>query len=144
MTSERKEAIKQLKWYFEEDDGTGAGPNVKKAYEVALEALKEEPRHNPITNADKIRQMTRENARDWMIALRANYRDDGIIADAFTIAIEALEQPEQKKGKWIEKTDPYGFFESIPVCSECGCTTKYREKYKCCPNCGAEMEGQDG
>lgn len=44
MTSEREEAIKQLKWYFEEDDGTGSDSSTKKAYEVALEALKEEPR----------------------------------------------------------------------------------------------------
>jgi len=47
--------------------------------------------------------------------------------------------PEQKKGKWTEAPDPYGFFETIPVCSECGCTTKLRETYKYCPNCGAEM-----
>lgn len=53
-------------------------------------------------------------------------------------------QPAQRKGKWTEKPDPYGFFETIPVCSECGCTTKYREKYKCCPNCGAQMEEEDG
>lgn len=44
MTREREEAIKQLKWYFEEDDGIGAEPSIKKAYEVAIEALKEEPR----------------------------------------------------------------------------------------------------
>ena len=44
MTRERKEAIEQLKWYFEEDDGTGSDSSTKKAYEVALEALKEEPR----------------------------------------------------------------------------------------------------
>jgi len=37
-------------------------------------------------------------------------------------------QPERKNGKWIEKEDPYGFFNSIPVCSECGCTTKMRER----------------
>lgn len=65
MTSEREEAIKQLKWYFEEDDGTGSDSSTKKAYEVALEALKEEPRHNPITNADKIRQMSDEELAEF-------------------------------------------------------------------------------
>ena len=49
-------------------------------------------------------------------------------------------QPERKKGKWEMKPDPYGFFEEIPVCSECGCTTKMREMYNFCPNCGCEME----
>ena len=42
--------------------------------------------------------MTKENAKDWMIALRANYRADGIIANAFTIAIKALEQIRDIEG----------------------------------------------
>ena len=41
-------------------------------------------------------------------------------------------------GKWEMKPDP--FFDDIPVCSECGCTTKMREKTKYCPNCGAKMD----
>lgn len=45
----------------------------------------------------------------------------------------------QKHGKWEMKPDPFGFFDDIPVCSECGCTTKMREKTKYCPNCGADM-----
>ena len=52
-------------------------------------------------------------------------------------------QPERKKGEWIQKEDPYGFFDTIPVCSECGHTTKMRETYNYCPNCGAKMEGND-
>lgn len=50
---------------------------------------------------------------------------------------------ERKKGKWEQKEDPYGFFDTIPVCSVCGCTTKMREKYAYCPNCGAEMKSQE-
>lgn len=45
-----------------------------------------------------------------------------------------------KHGEWEMKPDPFGFFDDIPVCSECGCTTKMREKYNYCPNCGARME----
>jgi len=48
--------------------------------------------------------------------------------------------PERKTGRWKMEPDPYGFFDEIPVCSECGCTTKMRETYKFCPNCGAKME----
>ena len=46
---------------------------------------------------------------------------------------------ERKTGRWEMKPDPYGFDE-IPVCSECGCTTKMKEIYNYCPNCGAKMD----
>ena len=51
-----------------------------------------------------------------------------------------------RHGRWEMKPDPYGFFDEIPVCSECGCTTKMRETYNYCPNCGAKMDGgeEDG
>ena len=49
-------------------------------------------------------------------------------------------QPERKTGRWLPLPDPYGFFDTIPVCSECGCTTKMREKTPFCPNCGARMD----
>lgn len=48
-------------------------------------------------------------------------------------------QPE-RNGEWLMLPDPYGFFDEIPVCSGCGCTTKMREKYNYCPNCGACMK----
>lgn len=51
---------------------------------------------------------------------------------------------EPKTGRWEYKPDPYGFFDSIPVCSECGCTTKMRETYSYCPTCGAKMKGEEG
>lgn len=50
---------------------------------------------------------------------------------------------EQKKGRWEMKPDPYGFFRDVPVCSECGCMTTFREKTMYCPNCGADMRGDD-
>ena len=45
-----------------------------------------------------------------------------------------------RHGRWEQKPDPYGFFDEIPVCSECGCTTKMRETYRYCPRCGAKMD----
>ena len=44
-----------------------------------------------------------------------------------------------RHGKWEMKPDPFGFFHDIPVCSECGRTTKMREKTLYCPHCGARM-----
>jgi len=78
--------------------------------------------------------------------------------DALEMAIEALEQPERKKGRWIhEKINSYT---SRIYCSECGNAAPSRcvsddyygvhmhgeiNKTKFCPNCGADMRGeQDG
>ena len=47
----------------------------------------------------------------------------------------------ERRGRWEMKEDPYGFFDTIPVCSACGCTTKYRVTSAYCPNCGAKMDG---
>lgn len=47
---------------------------------------------------------------------------------------------KERLGRWEMKEDPYGFFDTIPVCSACGCTPKYRVKSAYCPNCGAKME----
>ena len=54
-----------------------------------------------------------------------------------------LSKPERKKGKWIEHNPHTWGLGIVFECSECG------EKIDCepsnfCPNCGAEMEGQDG
>lgn len=57
--------------------------------------------------------------------------------------VQAEQPSAQKTGKWIEREDPFGFFDTIPVCSECGHTTKMRERYNYCPNCGADMRGDE-
>ena len=49
-----------------------------------------------------------------------------------------------RRGRWKMKPDPYGFFEEIPVCPECGCTTEMRKTYNYCPFCGADMREEDG
>ena len=37
----KEEAIEQLKWYFEYDDGTASESVTKEAYKLAIEALKQ-------------------------------------------------------------------------------------------------------
>ena len=42
---------------------------------------------------------------------------------------ERMDEYKQKKtGHWEMKPDPFGFFDEIPVCSECGCTNAMRKK----------------
>jgi predicted amidophosphoribosyltransferase len=62
--------------------------------------------------------------------------------DGVEDSIEDLPSAEPvRHGKWKMKPDPFGFFDEIPVCSECGCTTTMRDKPLYCPNCGADMRG---
>lgn len=72
----------------------------------------------------------------------ADYDELADFADKIAVlATDAIEVAPVRRGRWLDKEDPYGFFDTIPVCSECGCTTKMRETYKYCPYCGAKMEG---
>ena len=54
-------------------------------------------------------------------------------------------EPERKKGKWMWKLADNGWADHI--CSECGWTKNtdihVRLGYKYCPNCGADMRGND-
>ena len=61
--------------------------------------------------------------------------------EAGEMAIEALEQPERKKGKWISLDDLRGKYNTCGYkCSECGEYSEYEENY--CPSCGADMRGE--
>lgn len=70
-----------------------------------------------------------------------------VMTDALSVIEEQQEEIKRlqpKKGHWEMKEDPYGFFDEIPVCSECGCTNKLRKKTAFCDHCGADMREGDG
>lgn len=72
------------------------------------------------------------------ICFLQGYRDSACLdlsKEYFDMAIEALNRPEQKKGKWIDARDYCGEF----MCSNCH-ETNINNFYKYCPHCGAEME----
>lgn len=46
-------------------------------------------------------------------------------------------QPEQKLGKWVDDGDPLNW-----VCSECGYRVFRYNNTPYCPNCGADMRGE--
>ena len=92
----------------------------------------------------------REKALEWfkkkesavtMPGARSMYRE----------AIKALSEPKRKTGHWVEIGDePYDEWE-CDVCgfvidgSGCIDPEEYRDIYRFCPNCGADMRGeQDG
>ena len=89
--------------------------------------------------------MTREEAIKVLnSSLEPSYFD--ITKEALTMAIEALEQPEQKKGEWILCENPiYSSFRisgADPyLCTVCYMKNDRQTKY--CPNCGAKMEEEE-
>lgn len=85
-----------------------------------------------------MRRIDADALKEWVEEYHAS--NWGIPQDELIYAIGSASTIEPKKGKWEMKPDPYGWFDEIPVCSACGCTTKWREKYAYCPNCGAKME----
>ena len=76
--------------------------------------------------------MTREDAKvfmrkEWRECMKGSFAES-----AFEMAIEALEQPERKKGKWTGEN----------ACEFCGFQPWYERDIHTlsyCPSCGAEM-----
>lgn len=62
---------------------------------------------------------------------------------AIDMAISALSQPERPKGRWIEsiviQTDTSELCEY--TCSVCSIVTTRKSNF--CPNCGADMRGEE-
>ena len=75
-----------------------------------------------------------------------------IITTALNIAIEALQEPERKRGRWIEKSKwQSGRWIKWYECSICGEKDYNVEVYEdmpfiglsnFCPQCGADMRGE--
>lgn len=88
--------------------------------------------------------MTREEA---IKAIEYGDCDDPIFAKdyeaAVELAIEALKQPEWKKGKWIKNE----FYENALQCSNCHAYLDKedwsRHYFYFCYHCGAFMEGME-
>lgn len=75
------------------------------------------------------------------LADKMNVGYNHALADTLA-TLKALPSAE-RRGRWEMKEDPYGFFDTIPICSACGCTPKYRVTSAYCPNCGARMEAKE-
>ena len=87
--------------------------------------------------------MTKKDILDYFKDINHAYNDCSRY-DSLERMLDELQtaQQERKKGKWIEHNPHKWGLGIVFECSECG------EKIDCepsnfCPNCGAEMEGQD-
>ena len=67
---------------------------------------------------------------------------DCTLLDRVDVRCVLLDLPpaERKRGKWITKSTNGEMFD---VCSVCG-YVEWDEPHKYCPNCGADMRGEEG
>lgn len=89
--------------------------------------------------------MTREEAVSYLEFEREQVlnKSDGItsnLTESYDMAIEELQEPERKKGRW-ENGEP------CPICGEDRFKDLYADIWAdwqppFCPNCGADMRGE--
>ena len=81
--------------------------------------------------------MTREEAIMRLEDLQPEFEYFPEDKEALTMAIEALNEPEERKAEWIVTGPFFDFFR----CSCCGYKTPWtRNIFNFCPHCGAKME----
>ena len=88
--------------------------------------------------------MTREEAAHKLGDLALRLTDDlyDSYVEPLAMALKALQEPERKKGKWINPSQNPEFANKdfFNDCSLCGFTTMDETNF--CPNCGALMDGR--
>ena len=85
--------------------------------------------------------MTREEAIEWLEleklqAIAQLASPVGKLCEAYSMAIEALKQPEQKKGTWMVNSG------IGTICSNCFYKLETTGLLSKCPHCGAKMDGE--
>ena len=131
----KSEAIEQIKWYFEMDDGTAADNVTKRAINMAIEALEGIPREGDCWSCN-CPKMEQPRPIDPTVEVDLA---SGVVPRS------ALNQPkvtihtDRPKGHWI-------WYEvrgqMLPYCSECGNGLDVIYEYNFCPDCGADMRGK--
>ena len=79
-----------------------------------------------------------------VVRVTITYNDMGIITDV-KAEVEGADVRENVKGEWIDYGQyAEGHSHREIVCSICGYTYKgFLNEYKFCPNCGADMRGEN-
>lgn len=60
-----------------------------------------------------------------------------MISEEYVRSLKMCSVTGRRVGKWVDTNKYCGFWE----CNECGWYNDY-EKFKYCPNCGADMRGE--
>lgn len=82
---------------------------------------------------------------------RELFKNERIADEIYRYLCDGLEEcenaePERENGKWIEHDDWYGVYYECSVCKEPFTLidgTPQDNLYNFCPNCGAEMRGEN-
>ena len=143
--------------------GSGCGTSCHRAIK-ALPSVRPEKRTNECTETHACDCISRQAAIDALDVLcqEHRYRIPGKretysqYNEAWQDALDRAEgaifnlpsaQPERKKGKWIEEDDGWdGVYWRCSECDGAFCLvdgTPKENEYNFCPNCGADMRGED-
>jgi len=151
----REEAIKQLEFMLEQmpeepptecdyiDEWLDTNRKIRNTLDMAIKALEQELCEDSVSRQEVI---------DTIFAECSGEKLDIDFAKVLLLqrAIKALPSttPIRKKGKWINRSSTSGCGIRF-VASECSCCNKKtffdcdQLVYRYCPNCGAEMEGEE-
>lgn len=132
----REEAIANLKMIgvaFVEPITKEQGKLIDDTFDMAIKALEQEPCEDCISRqavVDALSHMCSEDENEITVS-RANV--------CAMLKYLPSAQTERKKGKWI--TNLYAFGEDRYECNRCHNTAFHCYDY--CPNCGADMRGDE-
>ena len=111
------------------------------ALNIAIDALKAQLFSEDATSDTISRQAALDIFDDYNVSVE-NGELEAYSRDRKRMCELPSAQPERKKGRWLADNRPGGGFW---VCSCCKFPSAANVLYKFCPNCGADMRGeQDG
>lgn len=153
----REEAIRELK-QFSGTTRLRLSANFWEALNRAIKLLEQEPCEDAISRKALIERINNaeENFKvDNMDSISSDEENpfvDGVLSGVFNIRQMVAQapscEPARKKGKWINKSQKSGCGITFVAseCTCCGMKTPFdcdNFIYRYCPNCGAEMEGEE-
>lgn len=99
-----------------------------------------------MTKQEALTVLEKYEALSCGVCLQDNYKNKKYIdaEEVMKFAIEAVKQLERKKGKWIHERLASTTGGSYPVtrCSVCQNAMPFEWEAQFCPNCGADMRGE--